>query len=340
MKPRNFYVLALLCVAAATSYAQSGTKTTSGLTLTKTIALPRGSGKFDHLAYDAKAGRLFVAGSSAHEVIVVDVNSSKVIETVTGLGKPHGLAWVAEPARLFVADGSLAALNVYEGSPLKLVKTLKLSDDADDMTYDEADKMLYVGHGGSDPSSPARVAIIDTVKLEVIDNLAMASHPEALEIDPKGHRVFVNLADSNEVAVIDTRTHTVVEHWPLKRARHNVPLAYDEESALLLVGCRAPAKLLALDAQSGREIADAPASTGADDLFYNPLTHSAYLVAGSGRVDTYQVTSDKTAVATGALKTAPGAKTGLFVPGVATLFIGIPEAAGQDAAILVYSTVK
>ncbi len=335
---RSLYLVALLSFGAATSYAQPGAQATTGLTLTKTLTLPAGSGKFDHLAYDSKAGRLFIAGSSAHEVLVVDVSSGKVLETIFNLGKPHGLAWIPESGRLFVADGSLAALDVYEGSPFKLLKTLKLSDDADDMAYDEEAKMFYVGHGGSDSANPARVAVVDAVKLEVLANLPMATHPEALEMDANGHRVFVNVADSNEVAVIDSRTHTLTENWPLKRAGHNVPLAYDEQEGLLLLGCRSPAKLLVLNAKTGKEVADEAASAGADDLFYNPATHSAYLVAGSGSVDTFQLMPDKDPVATGSVKTAPGAKTGLFVPGIATLFVAVPQASGQDPAILVYST--
>ena len=268
------------------------------------------------------------------------MNSGKVVETIPSLGKPHGLEWVAETGRLFVADGSLATLNVYEGSPFKLVKSLKLSDDADDMVYDEVEKTLYVGHGGSDSSTPARVAVVDAVNLQVLANLPMATHPEALEMDSKGRRVFVNVADSSEVAVIDARTHTVAEHWRLQRAGHNVPLAFDKDSGLLLIGCRSPAKLLLLDTKTGKEIADAPTSAGADDLFFNRTTHSAYLIAGSGSVDTFKLTLGKNLVTTGSVKTAPGTKTGLFVPGIATLFVGVPQTGGQDPAIIVYSTIK
>lgn len=336
-------VIALLGMVPAT-FAQTHGQASVGLTLQKTIPLPAGSGKFDHLAYDDQAGRLFIAGSSSHTVIVVDVKSGKVLETVTGLGKPHGLAWVAGPlpqsGRLFVADGSLAALNVYEGSPLKLVKSLKLSDDADDMAYDETGKVLYVGHGGSGAAAPAQVAVVDTMKLEVLANLPVVTHPEALEMDTKGRRVFVNVAESNEIDVIDADTHAITEHWPLKRAGHNVPLAYDGEAGFLLVGCRAPAKLLLLDVKTGKEIADAATSAGADDLFYNLVNHTAYLVAGSGNIDIYRLTSNGRLEASGSVKTMPGAKTGLLIPSLATLFIAVPQATGQDAAILLFSTAK
>src|ERR1700761_1309717 len=208
-------VALFLLVAASTAMAQP----TGPLTVLKTIPPPGVSGKFDHFAYDGSANRLFAAATGNHTVEVIDVPAGKVLQQIGGLGKPHGLAWVAESGRLFVADGSLAALKVYEGAPFKLIATLPLSDDADDMVYDETTKLLYVGHGGSTAAAPGRVAVIDTIKLKIVDNLPMEAHPEALEIDPVSHRIFVNVADAAKVAVIDGATHTVTARWPLARAK-------------------------------------------------------------------------------------------------------------------------
>ena len=93
---------------------------------------------------------------------VVDFKTGKVSQTIPGLAKPHGLAWVPETQRLYVADGKLAQLQVFEGSPFHAAGTLKLSDDADDMVYDEQSGMLYVGHGGSDAANPGRIAVVNT----------------------------------------------------------------------------------------------------------------------------------------------------------------------------------
>ena len=202
---RRAFAAVFLLLAAFPVIAQP-----APLTNMKTIPLPGVSGKFDHFAYDGGANRLFAAAAGNHTVEVIDVSAGKVLQQITGLGKPHGVAWVAGSGRLFVADGSLAALKVYEGTPFKLIATLPLSDDADDMVYDEATKLLYVGHGGSSAAAPGRVAVVDTVKLTLVDNLPMKTHPEALEIDPVSHRIFVNVADSAEVAVIDGATHTVM----------------------------------------------------------------------------------------------------------------------------------
>ena len=69
---------------------------TSPLTPQRTIALPDGTGKFDHFAYSPDGNRLFAAATGNHSIEVIDLSSDKVIQTLPGLGKPHGLAWIGE----------------------------------------------------------------------------------------------------------------------------------------------------------------------------------------------------------------------------------------------------
>jgi DNA-binding beta-propeller fold protein YncE len=65
--------------------------------------------------------------------------------------------------------------------------------------------------------------VVDAVNLKLIENLPMRAHPEAQEIDPVSHRIFVNVADAAEVAVINGSTHKVIAQWPLPNAKDNVP---------------------------------------------------------------------------------------------------------------------
>jgi len=183
------------------------------LQLSKTIILTGVQGKFDHLAFDAAGNRLFVAATGNHSVEVVDLRTDKIQQSIAGLGKPHGLAWVAATGSLYVADGALAELRVYKGTPLALAGKIKLSDDADDMVFDEAHHKLYVGHGTGDAANPTSVAVVGTNKFILIANLPVATHPEALDIGAQTGRVLVNVADSSEVAVIDTATRAITAHW-------------------------------------------------------------------------------------------------------------------------------
>jgi DNA-binding beta-propeller fold protein YncE len=304
------------------------------LTLQRTIPLPGVTGKFDHFAYDPVGNRLFAAAAGNHSVEVVDLSSDKVLESLTGLGKPHGLAWIAETGRLFASDGVLGDLKAYDGAPLKPMKSIALSDDADDMVYDAKTKLLYVGHGGS-PAHPAMIAVVDTTNQALVTNLPVATHPEGLEIDTVNDRIFVNIADAAEVAVIDGATHTRSATWKLKRAKDNVPLVYDEEQQVLFVACRTPARLVVLDGKSGHELADLPTDAGADDIFYDAELHRVYLIAGGGAVDVFEIDGSRKVRALGVAHTSAGAKTGLLVPSQHALYVGVP---GEQPAIMVYAT--
>ena len=333
---KSAIALACLSLCAFSSSAQPA----APLTLQRTIPLPGITGKFDHLAIDTAGDRLFIAATSNHSVEVIDPAADKVDQRITGLGKPHGLAWVAETGSLYVADGALGELRVYTGKPLALAGRIKLSDDADDMVYDEADHLLFVGHGGSGAANPPKVAVVDTKSFSLAASLSVAAHPEALDIDPAGKRIFVNVAESNEVAVIDTIGKAIVARWKLTKAADNVPVAFDGEHQSLYVACRTPGMLVALDAATGKEVASLPAAGGADDLFYDPALRRVYVIAGSGEVDAYQVDKARNLHPLESLHTAAGAKTALFVPAQNLLYVGVPGAGTDPAEIRVYSTVK
>lgn len=311
-------------------------QTVAPLTLSKTIPLPGVVGGFDHFAIDLSRDILFAAAKGNHTVEAVDLNTGKIAQSITGLAKPHGLAWVPETHRLYVADGKLAQLQVFEGSPLHAAGTLKLSDDADDMVYDEQSGMLYVGHGGSDAANPGRIAVVDTKNFSFSANLPVAAHPEALDIDPQGQRVFANIADAAQVAVINTRTNVIEATWKLKDASDNTPMGYDASDRVLLIACRKPAVLLALDANTGKEVSRTSTDDGADDLFYDAKLHRVYVITGAGAVDAYSISAAKHLIPVGKLRTAPGAKTGLLVPSQNLLYVGIPSIGSKSAEIRVY----
>jgi DNA-binding beta-propeller fold protein YncE len=329
------YFAAALLIGLCTPSAQ--TQMTS-LTLQRTIPLPAGTGKFDHFAIDSLANRLFIAATGNHTIEILDLNQGKVTETIHGLGKPHGLVWIPETKRLYASDGSQGDLKIFGDSPLKQLNSIKLSEDADDMVYDPKSSLLYVGHGGSDQANPAQVAVIDTTQQALMKDLPVAAHPEGLDIDKEKGRVFVNVADAAQVAVIDGATSSISTLWKITRAKDNVPVTFDPDHILLFVACRTPGRLVVLDGISGTEVSDLPADDGADDLFYDSELHRIYLIAGSGAIDIYEVSTDKTVRSIGVTHTAPGAKTGLLVPAQHALYVGAAVTGGKEAEIRVYST--
>jgi DNA-binding beta-propeller fold protein YncE len=329
-------VSALISLGSLFAYAQQSLP----LTQLQAIPLPGVVGKFDHFAFDPAGKRLFVAATGNHSVEVIDLTAGKVEQSIAGLGKPHGLAWVASTGSLYVADGTLAQLRVYKGMPLALVGKLKLSDDADDMVYNEATHLLFVGHGGSDSANPARIAVVDTTDLSLVTNIPVATHPEALEIDPQEQRIFVNIAENSEVAVMEGAGRGITDQWKLNGAADNVPLAFDAEHHTIYIACRKPATLIAVDAASGKEVSNISTGNGADDLFYDSALRRIYVIGGAGEVDVYHVDSRRALQPLGIIRTAAGAKTALFVPSQSLLYVGVPGVDGHPAEIRIYSAAS
>jgi hypothetical protein len=92
-----------------------------------------------------------------------------------------------------------------------------------------------------------------------------------------------------------------------------------------------------LNANDGTEIDSVPSSAGADDLFYDAATGRAYVIAGSGAIDVLELSASKIK-SIGRVETAPGAKTGLLVPVLHELFVGMPSAGSRPSQVRVYTT--
>ncbi len=117
------------------------------LKLVGTIPMPGVSGRIDHLSIDLKGRRLFVSALGNNTVEVLDLASGKDIHSITGMHEPQGVFFVPESNRIFVANGGDGVVRVLDGSSYKQLSTVQLSSDADDIRYDAAHHLVFVGYG-------------------------------------------------------------------------------------------------------------------------------------------------------------------------------------------------
>src|SRR5437868_10966628 len=106
--------------------------------LTQTIVLKGKAGKLDHLALDAKRDRLFLANTTNGTLDIVDLKAGKLLKQIPGQPGIQGLAFAADLDRVFVGLGGGGLCNVFDGDTYKLLKTVKFSDDTDNVRYDAA----------------------------------------------------------------------------------------------------------------------------------------------------------------------------------------------------------
>lgn len=299
------------------------------LRLEKEIALPGVEGRIDHLSVDIQHGRLFVSALGNNTVEVIDIKQGVRIGEIKGLKAPQGVLYHSITNRIFVANDGDGTLQSFDGNSLAHLGTAELGDDADNLRYDAAKKLVWVGYGDGG------LASFDT-ELNRVANVKVPAHPESFQLEPNGSRIFVNIPGRLRVSVIDRGANAVVANWPISGAISNYPLAFDSGGKRLFVGCRIPARMLIMDSETGKVIGKIPIVGDTDDLFFDPDRHLVYVIGGEGAVQVVRQTNPDHYDQISRVSTAPGARTGLFVPALDQLFVAAPHRGSQSARILVF----
>ena len=321
-----FMVMLMPLTGSTDARAQPAT----ALELVRTIALPDVSGRIDHLAIDPVGKRLFVAALGNDTLEVVDLGAGKRIARIEHLDEPQGVAYVAQAGRLFVANGRGAAVKVYAGDTLGQFRSIDGLDDADNARYESSAGRLYVGYGNA-------LAVVDVKTATVIATIKLAGHPESFQLEVNGPRLFVNVPSAGQIAVVDQSKQATVGSWSLGDMRANYPMALDETHHRLFVATRRPAALLVYDTDAGKRIATVATIGDADDLFYDAQRKRIYVIGGEGAIDVVRQRDADQYERVGRVRTAPGARTGLFAADDDALYVAVPAHGAAPAEIRVYA---
>lgn len=316
-------VLATMTVQVAPSHDEP-------LTLVRSIELPHVEGRIDHLAFDAATRRLYVAALGNNTVEVLDVGTGIYLRSLSGFREPQGIAVAADTRAVAVANGQGEGLQLLGADDYRPGAVVRLGDDADNVRYDAAAKKLYVGFGDG------ALAAIDPAAGKLLGQVKLPAHPESFQLERDGSRVFVNVPNAEQIAVVDRASMKVINTWPVTTARANYPMALDEANHRLFVGCRRPAKALVLDATSGKEISSFEIVGDTDDLFYDAARKRVYVSGGDGFIDVVQDQGGNRFSRIAHLPSAAGARTSLFVADQGRLYLAVPHRGGQKAEIRVY----
>jgi DNA-binding beta-propeller fold protein YncE len=300
------------------------------LKLAQTIPLPGVKGRFDHFAIDAKGHRLFVAALGNNTLEVVDIAAGKRLKSITGLRKPTGVLYLSEENQIGVSNGDDGTFKLFDAVSFAVVKSLGSLDDADNVRFDARTKLVYVGY------AEGALAIINSATMRQTGSIKLTAHPEAFQLETQGQRIFVNVPDGNQIAVIDREKKSVVATWPMEKFQANFPMALDERSRRLFVGCRKPARLVVLDTETGKSVTDLEISGDTDDLFFDVKRERLYSSCGEGFLDVIQRSAGDRYERIARQPTRAGARTCFYSAELDRLFLAVPQRGGQDAEIRIY----
>ena len=321
-------VLALLGAMPAQS-----SRADSPLRRVATIPMPEVVGRIDHIALDSVHHRLFVAALGNDSLEEIDLAENRRVGRIESLAEPQGVLFLPERDRLYVTLGEAARVAVANASDLTSVRRIPTRSDPDNIRYERAADRIWIGEG---EGPQAALAVFGPDDAAVLFEIALDDHPESFQLEGKGSRIFVNVPGKQEVEVLDREKRSVVARWKLPCSA-NFPMALDEAHARLFVGCRHPARVVALDTETGRAVAEADAPADADDLFLDAAGR-IYVSSGEGIVRIYaRRDADRLEVAQD-VPTARGARTSLLDAESKRLYVAVPARGGAPAEIQVFDT--
>jgi len=310
---------------------------TDALRLAGRTEMPGYTGDFDHFAYDLPSRRLWLAAEDHGSLDVFDLKTGALRKSLRGVvDTPHGVFYLPEKKRLIVTDsgGEAMATRIIDGSA---EQTLRLAAPAADaMAYDASTGRLYIVNGGRDAKMhKTYLSAVDPLTLKRLGDLEFDTDKvEAVAVEEKGSRLYVNVTGRNEMAVVDKRDLKVITTWPIKEAEQNAPLAFDEEHRRLFVITRKPGKLIVLDANGGATVASFKAPERCDQVIWDAANRRIYALGGEGYIGVFQQDDADHYRELARVPTAPGAKTGILVPEMKRLFVAVSPGEGKTGAAI------
>jgi YVTN family beta-propeller protein len=268
--------IAALALAASIGSASlngksaSTTPGPSGYHLLKKITLG-GEGGWDYITFDSPTRRLFISRQS--KVVVLDVDSEKVVGEIPNTEGVHGIALAPEFGRGFTSNGRANTVTIFDLKTLAVIGTVQAGTNPDAIVYDPASKRVFAMNGRSSNSTA-----IDAATGKVVATIPLSGKPEFAVADGAGH-VYVNIEDKSEMWQIDSQKLAATTHWALAPCNEPSGLAIDVAHHRLFSGC--DNKMMAVvDADSGKVIATPPIGEGVDADAFDPGAGFAFASNG------------------------------------------------------------
>ena len=287
--------------------------------VTKTFPIG-GQGGWDYLTVDSRTHRLYVPRTT--HTLVIDAESGKTIADIPGQLNAHGVALAPAAGRGFISDGGGdGAVIVFDLKTHAVLGSLAALPDADGIIFDANSGNVLVVSGRGKALMSFKPDI-DPKNGKIGAPVALRGEPEFLAADAAG-KVYINLMDTNEVAVVDLKKRAVVAHWPVAPGGQPVGMALDAASGRLFIGCRGPQKLIAMSTKDGKVISDLPIGPSVDAV----KIHGGQVFASTAGAELVvaNLGADGRLTLAQTVKTAEGARTMGVDPAVNRIYLPAAE---------------
>ena len=320
--------LLALCLLAI-STATVGSAADASYHLIKEIPVP-GKAQWDYLKVDSESHRLYL--SHGTKVEVIDLDKGAVVGAIENTPGVHGIALAPKLGRAFTSNGQENKASIEDLKTVKTISKVPTGANPDCILYEATQNEVYTFNGKGKSAT-----VFDPDSGKVIATIDLGGKPEFANADGAAGRIYVNLEDKSEVAVIDIRTHKVVSHWPIAPGETASGMAIDLEHHRLFLGCDNK-KMVMMDSATGKVLVTVPIGAGVDANAFDPGTQLAFSSNGEEGTTTVakEVSPDKLTVVQ-TLKTAVGSRTMTLDPLTHNIYLPAPT---PSFHVLVYGVDK
>lgn len=220
-----------------------------------------GQGGWDYLTVDPRTHRLYVPRTT--HTMVIDAETGKTIADIPGQKNAHGVAVAPAAGRGFISDGGGdGSIVIFDLKTNAVLGSLAAVSDVDGIIFDPTSGNVLVVSGRGKALMSFKPDI-DPRNGKLGDAIALRGEPEFLAADDRG-KVYINLMDTHEVAVVDLKARKVVAHWPVAPGGLPVGMALDARNGRLFIGCRGPQKLIVMSTKDGKVLSNLPIGENVD----------------------------------------------------------------------------
>ncbi len=295
-------------LAAATVAVLLAT-TASAQSVVRRIAVPDGG--WDYLSFDAASHRLFVGRSDG--VMTVDIATDKVTPQLTPATKTHAALALGSTGLGAVTSGTAAGVIVFDATTGAVKATIPTGPKPDAALWDPASRTVMVMD-----NKAGTVTMVDPVKATAVATVMVGGALESAALDGHGH-LYVAVEDKSEIAVIDVTSRAVTRRIAVPGCEEPAGLALTKAGTLIATCANHVAK--AVDAMTGKAIADLVIGSGPDSVIYDAARDRAYVATGRDGMMAVIDTSARLPKVIATIATMTGARTGALDPASGTVYL-------------------
>jgi DNA-binding beta-propeller fold protein YncE len=261
--------------------------------------IPGPDGGWDTVSVDAGARRLYIAHGDA--VTAVDLDSGKVTPKLVEGKRLHAMLPLPDGRALSTNGGDNTA-TLFEASTGKIIASIATGFNPDVAVFDPASGLALVMDGRKDGA----ITLIDPKTASSPGKIAVGGKLEFAVADGSG-RVFVNVEDKAEIAVVDVAGRKVTARYALSGCEAPSGLALDPGAGMLLAAC-ANQKAIAVQTKDGTIIATLPIGERPDGAIFDAERKLFFIPCGAGSIAVIGLASGVPKVVA-TIQTANGART-------------------------------